>query len=56
MTEQAIAAMFLMQAIAVVMLLWEWYENERRDRVCRDCGQCQSKINPINTLPGGTAT
>ncbi len=54
MTEQTIVAMFLMQTIAVAMLLWEWYENEKRDRVCRHCGHCQSRINPIKTLPGGT--
>ncbi len=52
LTEKVIVAMFVMQAIAVAMLLWEWYENEKRDRVCRKCGQCQSQIHPMDQPPG----
>ncbi len=44
LTENTVTGMMLLMAIAVAMLLWEWYENEKRERVCRNCNDCQRKI------------
>lgn len=44
LTEKVVVGMMFLMAIAVAMLLWEWYENEKRERVCRLCNDCQRKI------------
>ncbi len=51
MTEKVVVGMMLLMAIAVAMLLWEWYENEKRERVCRRCPDCQREIAGAPELP-----
>ncbi len=42
--------MFLL-GIAVLMIGWEWVENNRRDRICADCADCQQRIHGGPNVP-----
>lgn len=44
-------ALALLFGIAVAALLWQWYEDHRRDRICAGCGNCQTKIHGTPDVP-----
>lgn len=41
----------LLFGIAVAVLIWDTYDGWRRERICKDCGHCQTRINGTPDLP-----
>lgn len=43
--------MYFLLSIAAGALVWQWLDDAKRDRICKDCGPCQTKIHGSPKLP-----
>lgn len=42
---------YFLIVIAAGALVWQWLDDIKRDRACKECGPCQTKINGSPRLP-----
>ena len=49
--QGAAAPLYLLLTLAAAMLLWQWHEDSKRDRICAGCADCQTKIHGTPPLP-----